>query len=201
MAQDIKSRFWVGILWVDSMVDNWKDNLDVTLQMPYTYIVHDKDINGHGDPKPPHIHIMVAYSNTTTEKNIRSIFNSFSKPGNQCCNKVYRVIGVKYMDDYFLHITKEAKKQGKHIYSEFERIRGLGWDTSVFNQEAQLDKLKMIMQLGDDIKKFNIQTYIDLYSHIVQYKDLSYLDLLISYSGHFERMVKGQWQRNCHNDE
>lgn len=196
MGSDYKAKFWVGILWVDSMVEDWRERLDILIQMPYTFCLHDKDKTFHGDPKAPHVHIMVAWKNTTTENSVTSMFNELSKPGMQCCNKVFRVRGVKYMDDYLIHDTQVAKKQGKHLYSPSERIRGLGWNTDVFNELQQTDKLQCVMEISDEIKTCNIQTYVDLYDHIIKTFDLSYFEILISYSSHFDRMVKGQWQKN-----
>ena len=195
MASDLKSKFWVGICWLKSMRDDWKDQIDLVLQMPYVYCVHDKDLNYHGDLKDPHVHIMIAYANTTTEKHITSIFNEFSTVGNQCCNKVFRVKGVQYVYDYLIHDTALAKKQKKHLYDTKERIEGLGWDTSTFNQMQQTDRLACVIEIANEIETCGLSTYIDLDRHILHNFDLSYYEILISYSSHFDRLLKGQWQK------
>ena len=64
MAEQLKAKFWVGICWIGSMIPDWKDRIDLVLQMPYVYCVHDKDLDFHGDLKSPHVHIMIAYANT-----------------------------------------------------------------------------------------------------------------------------------------
>lgn len=194
MANDIKARFWVGILWNESMLEDWENRLETVLQIPYCYIVHDKDITFHGDPKAKHTHIMVAYGNTTTEAAVKSMFNELSKPGFQCCNKVFRVRGVKYMYDYLIHNTTQAKKENKFQYLPSERKHGLGWDTDAFNQMQIVDKLRAVMELSQDIVSVGITTYSQLYQYVVKNYDLSYLEIMISYSGHFDRMVKGVWQ-------
>lgn len=198
MAEQLKAKFWVGILWVKSMVPDWKERLDLVLQMPYCYCLHDKDLTYHGDLKDPHVHVMVAYANTTTEKHIISVFNELSAHGAQACNKVFRVKGVEYMYNYLIHDTESAKKQGKHLYLSSERIEGLGWDTSLFNQMQQTDRLACICEIANEIKVANIQTYVDLDEHVMKTFDLSYYEILISYSSHFYRLVQGQWQKNKH---
>lgn len=198
MSDSLKSKYWVGILWVNSMIPDWRDRLDLVLQMPYVYCLHDKDLNYHGDLKAPHVHLMVAYANTTTERHIISIFNELSAAGQQCCNKVFRVKGVRYMYDYLIHDTASAKKQAKFQYDASERIEGLGWDTSLFDQLQQTDKLACICEISNLIKSANIQTYVDLDEHVLQSFDLSYYEILISYSSHFYRLVQGQWQKNQH---
>lgn len=201
MAGDLKARFWVGICWVDSMVDDWKEKLDLALQIPYCYCVHDQDINFHGDAKAPHVHIMVSYANTTTEKNVLSMFNELSKEGSQCCNKVFRVRGVRYMYSYLIHDTAQAKKQQKHLYSPSERVEGLGWDTGAFDQMQQTDRLSCVIEIAEEIRTNNLQTYVDLDKHILETFDLSYYEIFTAYSSHFYRLVQGQWQKNKPNKD
>lgn len=196
MAKTDKVRFWVGILWTESMIPDWRDKLDLVLQIPYAYCVHDQDTTSHGDIKKPHVHIMVSYGNTTTENNILSMFNDLSIEGQQCCNRVFKVRGVKYMYDYLIHDTAQARKDGKYLYPASERVCGLGWDTEAFNQLQQLDKLKVLMELHDDIKVANITTFIGLYEYIMCNYDLSYFEIFLTYSAHFDRLVKSQYLRN-----
>lgn len=189
-----KAKFWVGILWVDSMRDDWKKSLELALQIPYVYILHDKDIAYDGSPKSPHLHLMVAYPNTTTEKCIKDMFNELSQVGSQCCNKVFPVRGVKYMYDYLIHDTELARKEKKYLYDSSERIEGLGWDTSAFNQQQITDKLAAVIELSNCVSEYNLTTYVELFKFVVANFDLSYFEILIGYSGHFDRLVKGQWQ-------
>ena len=196
MAKSDKVRFWVGILWVDSMVPDWRERLDLVLQIPYAYCIHSNDITPHGELKKPHVHIMVSYGNTTTENNILSMFNDLSLPGAQCCNRVFKVRGVKYMFDYLIHDTAQARKDGKYQYPVSSRVTGLGWDTEAFNQLQQLDKYKVLMELHDDIRAANITTFISLYEYIMATYDLSYFEIFLTYSAHFDRLVKSQYLRN-----
>ena len=190
---DLKAKYWVGILWCDSMMTDWQLNVDLILQNPYCYIIHDKDINFHGDPKKKHVHVMIAFPNTTTENYVRSIFNEFSLDGMQCCNKVYRVKGIKYMYAYLIHDTKEAIRDKKYLYDASERIEGMGWNTDLFNQEMITDRLSMIVELSDAICDRQLTNYKDLYKLVINEFDLSYFEILTAYSSHFDRMCKGVW--------
>lgn len=200
MAKSDKVRFWVGVLWCDSMVPDWRDRLELTLQIPYAYCVHDKDTTPHGDPKKPHVHMMVCYGNTTTQNSIVSMFNDLSLEGHQCCNAAYKVRGVKLQFDYLIHDTLGARKEGKYLYDPSERVTGLGWDTEAFNQLQQIDKLKVLMELHDDIKAANITTFIGLYEYIMRTYDMSYFEIFLTYSAHFDRLVKSQYLRNRDDD-
>lgn len=200
MAQKDKVRFWVGICWLDSMLPDWQQRLDLTLQIPYVYCIHDQDTTPHGDLKKPHVHIMVSYGNTTTANCIFSMLNDLSATGCICCNRVFKVRGVKYMYNYLIHDTAQARKDGKHLYPASSRVTGLGWDTEAFNQLQQLDKYKVLMELHDDIKASNITTFIGLYEYIMHHYDLSYFEIFLTYSAHFDRLVKSQYLRNRDED-
>ena len=40
----VKVRYWWGILYPENMIENWKDEIEDVLQLPFCYCVHDKDI-------------------------------------------------------------------------------------------------------------------------------------------------------------
>jgi len=195
MSDSLKAKYWVGILWCSSMVDNWRDLLEVTLQMPYCYCVHDKDLNFHGEEKAAHVHLMVAYNNTTTEAFIKSIFNQLSRPGMQCCNKLFRVLRIRYMYNYLIHDTDQARKDQKHIYDSSERVCGLGFDPDLLQEQQIIDKQLMVKEISHAIIEHQIFNYADLYILIENEFDLSYHEILLSYSGHFDRMCTGCWRK------
>lgn len=199
--EQAKAKYWVGILWCESMRPDWKDIIELTLQLPFEYIVHNRDINGHGDFKKEHVHLMIAFPNTTTENHCKTLFNMLSAPGCTCCNRVYRVIGVKYMDQYFTHSTPEAIKQKKVLYDDSEKVLGLGWNTESFNQSFIQDKYAAVIEISKFIIEHGITNYADLFEEIVSFFDMSYMEILLGYSGHFDRVVKGVWQKQQANKQ
>ena len=40
----VKVRYWWGILYPENMIENWKDQIEDVLQLPFCYCVHDKDL-------------------------------------------------------------------------------------------------------------------------------------------------------------
>ena len=45
MAENIinKARNWWAVLYPENMIDGWEDKIYRLLQVPFEYIIHDKD--------------------------------------------------------------------------------------------------------------------------------------------------------------
>ena len=67
-----KAKYWTCILYPESMVDDWQDKICDILQVPFAYCIHDKDKDGHDGDRKIHVHVEIAFPNTTT-KNLLTI--------------------------------------------------------------------------------------------------------------------------------
>lgn len=208
-----KARFWVGILWVDSLDPDWISKIDQRIQNPYCYAIHDKDVDNNGNPRKPHVHLIIAFPNTTTYKHALSIFQSFTrkvewadydtyyeareaitdKKEVLCCNTCFRVLNVRYMYEYLIHNTDDARKKNKYQYDSSDRIEGLGFDIGLFEQISLADKRNMVFELSKFILDNHITNYADFYIEVCRSFDMSYTDVIYGYSGHFERLCKGNF--------
>lgn len=65
-GKTVKAKYWAGIIYPESMPDNWRDVIESCHVPCVVSPLHDKDVNPDGTPKKPHYHIMFCYSNTTT---------------------------------------------------------------------------------------------------------------------------------------
>lgn len=184
-----KSRYWVGVLWLKNLRSDWIDQLDSFIQNPYEYCIHDKDVDSEGLPREPHVHLMIAFPNTTTYKHALSIFQSFSSSSGKCCNTCFRVLNVRFMHNYLIHDTENARS--KHQYDPSERVSGLDFDIGFLEQLSSIDKRNMLIELSKHIVDNRITNYLDFFTSVLENFDMSYVDLLYSYSGHFERLCKG----------
>lgn len=196
-----KSRNWVAVCWIENMVENWQDKLDLTIQYPYVYCIHDKDIDLVGQPRKPHVHIMISFSNTTTYNHALSVYNKLSKNGVKCANTAYNVMNIRYMYNYLIHDTEAARKENKHQYSAKERIDGNNFDIGLLEQVSIIDKKKMLMEISQDIISSCITNYADLYQYVITNYDMAYLDIVYGYSGHFDRLSKGVYLKLKAEDE
>lgn len=64
-AADNKMRFrnWQSILYPDSAPEDWRERLTNWGVQAFASPLHCDDVNGNGEPKKPHYHIIVMYQN------------------------------------------------------------------------------------------------------------------------------------------
>lgn len=196
MAKDQKARYWVGVCWVDSMVDTWQLQLGDLVQLPFAYCLHDQDTDTVGDQRKPHIHLILCWGNTTTYKAALKVFNRLSADGMVCCNTIQEVIGMRNQYEYLIHNTDAAKAAGKHQYLPEERICGNNFDIGLLEQFSLADKDIALREMIDLIKENKIFNMLDFYDKLcAEEKNVIYLEVLKGYSGLLQKMLDGNYQR------
>lgn len=193
----MKARYWVAIMYLENMIDDWRDVIGDKLQVPYAYCIHDKDKDKNGDIRKPHVHIIIAYGNTTTQKAALKVFKRLEKPGYSAIPNdiIEDVTGIRNQYDYLIHDTEDSKKKGKYLYDKSERITGNGFDIGSYEQLSAKEKNDMAKELCDVIIKQNITNFSDFYMMAVTEFDSEYFEVIKTYSGLFERITKGNYQK------
>lgn len=186
-----KARYWGGILYPENMRENWEEDVGHTLQVPYAYCVHDADLQSTGEERKPHIHMMICYPNTTTARAAYMVLDKLSKDGCHCLSTVESIHSVRHMYEYLIHNTEDCRKKGKHQYEPAARITGNNFDIGCFEQVSQADKAHMCQELCDMIIERQITNFADFYLFVMTNYDMAYFDILKTYSGLFERILKG----------
>lgn len=187
----VKAKYWLAVLYPENMVDNWETEIGDILQFPYAYCIHDKDKQSNGDPRKKHVHIIIAFSNTTTENNAMNVLSKLNAKGKKALNKIMAANNVRHAYDYLIHDTETSKKKKKHLYDKSERITGNNFDIGDYEQVSQADKDRMLKELCDFVVDNNLTNFADVYVQIVTQFDSSYFSILKSYSGLIERISKG----------
>lgn len=189
-----KARYWWAVLYPDRMIDDWKNKISDILQLPYCYTIHDKDLIKESDEERiEHIHLIVAFSNTTTYKHALSVFNQLYKQDNPL-KMVKQIISIRHAYDYLIHDTEECRKQGKHQYLLDERIKGNNFDIGAYEQLGVEDKQKIIDDIRNIIYSNDIYNFKDLDKFIMDNYDLTYNDILRKNHGYFTQIIKGNYQ-------
>lgn len=203
----MKARYWVGVCYPENMVDGWQDDIGDILEYPYAYCIHDKDHLAEFKPgktarkdvqerdRKVHVHIIVAFPNTTTYNNALNLFQKLSKDGCSCINTVQAVENIRNKYEYLIHNTENCKKQKKYLYDVKERITGNNFDIGAYEQISLADKTRMKLELSDFVINEFITNYTDLYSAVRSNFDDEYLEIFTTYSGHFERLCKGNYYK------
>ena len=183
-----KARYWTAVMYPESMVENWEEEIGDILQVPYAYCVHDKCVDQQGDPRKVHVHIMIAYANTTTYKAVMSVFEKLGT-----VNKVERVHNVRHMYNYLIHDTETCKKKGKYLYSQKERITGNNFDIGAYEQIGVVDKENIILEIRKLIKSFDFQDFSELDDYMADNFDLEHNTVFRQNYGYFNSIVAGRY--------
>lgn len=190
-----KYTYWVGVGYPESMKPDWQDEVADLIELPFAYCIHDKDKNGHNGDRKVHVHMIIAWPSPTTYKNALSVFNELSADGKTAFNSVKRVINMRNKYDYLIHDTKDCRKKKKHLYDKSERIEGNNFDIGNYEQISIEDKRKMRKELSILVHEKNFITYIDFYMYVVSNFEDEYEDIVTSYSGHFDKLCKGNYHK------
>ena len=198
----LKARYWSSILYPENMIDDWQEVIGDVLQLPYAYCIHDKDFlaeyqgkKGEEYQRKVHVHLIIAFNNTTTDSSALDLVNCLSKHNCKCASTIQMVKQVRNAYEYLIHNTETSIKQKKYAYSPSERICGNNFDIGQYEQLALADKKRMRKELSMDIISYQFVNYLDFYSHVVSNYDDEYEDIVTTYSGHFERLTKGNYQK------
>lgn len=191
----VSAKYWLAVLYPENMIENWKVEIGDVLQYPYAYCVHDKDRQKNGDPRKEHVHMILAFSNTTTENHAMNIFNKLSARGKRALNKIMPAVNVRHSYDYLIHDTETSRKLKKYQYQKKERVTGNNFDIGDYEQVSQADKDRMLKELCDFIVDNNLTNFADAYIQISAEFDSSYFSVLKSYSGLLERISRGMFLR------
>lgn len=94
MAKIDKARFWTGVLYPENMREDWKEVIGDTLQYPYAYCQHSQDKDSKSEHRKDHVHLIVAFPNTTTYKHALNVMDLLSAEGKKAINKCEAVVGL-----------------------------------------------------------------------------------------------------------
>ena len=196
MAKIDKARFWTGVLYPENMRPDWEEVIGDVLQNPYVYCKHTLDKDAKSEHRKDHVHLIVAFPNTTTYKHALKVMDLLSAEGKQAINTCQAVVGIRSMYDYLIHDTDTCRKQGKELYSPEDRIAGNNFDIGAYEQVGIAEKNEMFIELSMVIRDNNFFNYADFFNFVIDnFDDMAYVEVLKSYSGHFERLTKGNYQR------
>lgn len=194
----IKSKYWWGVCYPENMKEDWKENISDLLQVPYAYCIHDKDSNeADEDHRKTHIHIMIVFPNTTTEKHAKSVIKELQSGENPMLlnDSINRVINIRRAYNYLIHDTDECRNKGKYQYKPEERICGNCFDIGAYEQLGLEEKMKIRTDLSRLLLDKQFSDYATFYQFVLANYDSEYENIVVSYQGHFDKLCKGVFHR------
>jgi len=204
MAKQEKARYWLAVAYPENMQPDWQDTIGDVIGLPLAYCIHDKDHLAQYQAKrqsdqerqrKTHIHLIMAFPNTTTYNTALTLVNKLSLDGKQCCNKVESSNSIRNSYEYLIHNTETCKKQKKYLYDVSERVTVNNFDIGAYEQISIQDKNRMIDEICEEIVRNNIMNFADLYMFVKSNYDNTYFEILSTHHSFFEKLTKGIYQK------
>lgn len=194
-----KNRQWQVVLYNENMRPDWKEEIDRLLQLPFAYCVHDKGLQlEKGERRKVHTHLILVFPNTTTYAHAMEVFSTLNVEGKRAFNTCEPVYGARNAYDYLIHDTEDSRRKGKYQFDPSERITGNNYDIGAYEQVSQTDKNDMFDRLTDMILAREITNYADFIvwgrADFPEEGELM-RDVIRSWSGYFDRLIKGVYLR------
>ena len=184
-----KSRYWWAVLYPENMKDNWKEEIDELVQVPYAYCIHNKDVDSRNDERKEHVHLILCWDGPTTYKKALEVFKTL---GEDACNTCQCVINIRHCYDYLVHDTEGCKKKNKRLYDATERVEGNNFDIGNYEQIGIVQKREMLKELQRWVMKKKFTNFADLTAEILE-MDPSYYEIYIGYNAIFERLCRANY--------
>lgn len=194
---DNRARYWNAVLYVENMRTDWQDSISKILQLPYAYCIHDKDVESNGSPRKVHVHLIIAFNNTTTYQNALSIVSELSAEGKKAVNKVERCKNIRWSYDYLIHDSEECRKKKKYQYDESQRVTGNNFDIGAYEQVSIADKQEILNALRHDVKSQGFCNLIDFFDFVdSKYADdTRYNEVATERYGFFSKLCEGNYHK------
>lgn len=193
-----KARYWSGVLYPENMIDDWEQEIGDIVQVPYAYCIHDADLTGKEEERKIHVHLILVFPNTTTYNHAMNVFNLLSKPGLRAINTCQAIVSIRGSYDYLIHDTDTSKKQNKKQYDPALRITGNNFDIGAYEQLGIAERNDLCIQLCNIIISEKFINFTDFYEYCMTNlfsENSNFFEIIKSYSGLFERLTKGNFQK------
>lgn len=175
----MKSRYWSFIVYPESVIENWEEEL---IQMGCCFAVsplHDKDINATGEEKKAHYHVLIQFDGPTTYNNVNE----------NICNKIgatipKNVLSLRGYYRYLCHLDNPEKYQ--YDVKDIKEYGGFHLELTT----TEITNIKAI--IIEDIKKHNIKEYNDLCDYYKDMGDMDFFEIVSNHTYFFDRYVSSK---------
>lgn len=196
MADIVKTRNFEGILYPENMLEDWKEQIDHKIQLPYAYCIHDKDLQKDTEEsRKTHVHLIISFPNTTTLNHAKNVMMRLSAPGKKCVGCVESIVYIRESYDYLIHDTEAAKKAGKYQYDVKERIEGNNFDIGSLEQLSLSDKNKILKHMINLIYLGEYTNFADFNFMIMNNFESTYFEVLRQNVTYISQIIKGMYHK------
>ena len=150
-----RTRTWWFVAYPDSLPENWLDSLLDEGIYGFVSPLHDSDIDGDGEVKKPHYHVLLRFSGVKSYDQVKEIADR------------YNARSPQYINDwrgscrYLCHLDSPHKAQ----YSASDVVKlGAGDDyISVIGYSSE--KYELIGQMMDFVRQNDVRSFAQLFDY------------------------------------
>lgn len=193
-----KARYWMAIMYPENMIDNWEHDIANLLQVPYCYIIHNKDVTQNNGQRKIHVHVLICFGNTTTYNTAMAVFKTLQADDKPTCipnDIIKQVRKIRRVYDYFIHDTDDCRVAGKHLYNSSERIEGNCFDIGAYEQIDQEEKEEFIRSIESIIFDNTVTNFADLVLLLKSLSDYRYMVILRQNNSYFRTLISGMYHK------
>lgn len=170
-GKTVKARHWAGIVYPESMPENWKDIITASHVPCVMSPLHDKDVNPDGTPKKPHYHIMFCYPNTTTGTSASHILAQLGSSLH--AERVMSAVG-----NYRYLTHRDNPEKAQYSEDDLQSFNGFSY-TDYIGERTLTEKLSLGQQVMDIVMA---DACPPNYIALIQYLQMMGADSLLEYT-------------------
>jgi len=184
------ARSFATVLYPDdSAPENWLDIISTLKTSVFVSPLHDKDINPTGEPKKPHVHVLLHFEGKKNVEQVRHIVETFGGVG------VEVVASLRGYARYLCHLDNPEKAQ--YDISEVRCFGGANYHSVC---SLPTDRFKAIKEMRDFCVENNIYAYCDLFDYAMSEREDWFVILCESGTYVIKEYLKSrQWKKEVEN--
>lgn len=181
MAKQSKSRYWIGLVYPESAIPDWIEQLQQTGLPIAISPLHDMDEYEGGKIKKPHYHVILCWDGPTTNNVADEVLLSIGGTRAQRC------LSVRGAYDYHVHLHNPEK----HPYDEADRVLLNGFDVNNYAALTNQEEIMLKKYIIAVIKSQDIFEYCDLIDYL-DTDDLQAYDYCTSHTLYFNTYLNSK---------
>lgn len=153
-----RTRVWTFVVYPESAPDNWREIIDDFHIQWAESPLHDKDLNATGEPKKPHIHVVLAFRQVKSYEQVKEITEACNAPIPQRTHDLHALVR------YFAHLDNPEKAQ----YPVSDIVGHGGIDLEECLRPTGSARYSIIADMISYVKQHNITEYKQLMDFAVK---------------------------------
>lgn len=156
--KDDRTRNWLFVVYPESAPENWRDLIDDHHIQWIESPLHDKDIDGNGEKKKPHIHVLLLFEGPKSFEQVHEIIKDTNG------SIPIKCLSSEGSTRYFAHLDNPDKYQ----YNPKDIIGHGGVDVAKYLAPRSSQKYALIRDMQMYIKEHDITEYGDFLDYCAE---------------------------------